>query len=423
MARANLHAFLLKLEKELEKGSKAYRKYTSDIKPHTFYLSRRGLESQIHFQMQRDGIDPAKVDATPIIAKYFKDLKSAFTGNLHGVVVHRKKVTNVSFSVTISPAEDHKGYFTHKNSFVLLKSIMFNSKRTFNNSMRKLYKDVNKNFRENVFLDIGHAGNSAVWDHRVSDALTEFGEVPPSLMNIEEVALIFSLVKIDDKGEINTSLESASKNRSHGAGLKKDRVHLQGLIADALLKLEAEGLTGSDSLVGRKKKEARQKVLEPFKKVKGATVVSKDLEFKPSEKSAVKLKKSRKIQDAKGRRARAAKVKKTKKRSVSAQPLELLGLLNQKLPETVRKNMREPALVNQTGRFASSVKVTEVIQTPKGFPSVGYTYQKNPYEVFEVGNGDDRWATPERDPRTLIDKSIREIAAQFAIGRFYTRRV
>ena len=39
---------------------------------------------------------------------------------------------------------------------------------------------------------------------------------------------------------------------------------------------------------------------------------------------------------------------------------------------------------------------------------------------WEVGNT--RWATPERDPRILIDKSIREIAAQFAIGRFYTRR-
>jgi hypothetical protein len=422
MARANLHAFLLKLEKELEKGSKTYRKYTSDVKPHTFYLSRQGLESQIHFQMQRDGLDPAKVNAKPIIAKYFKDLKTAFTGNLHGVVVHRKKITNVSFSVTVSPAEDHKRYFTHKNSFVLLKSIMFNSKRTFNNSMRKLYKNANKNFRENVFLDVGHAGNSAVWDHRVSDALTEFGEVPTSLMNIEEVALIFSLVKIDEKGEINASLESASKNRSHGAGLKKDKVHLQGLIADALLKLEAEGLTGSDSLIGRKKKEVRQKVLEPFKKVKGATVVSRDLDFKPSEKSAVKLKKSRKIQDARGRRARAQKVTRTKKRSASAQPLQLLGLLNQKLPETVRKNMKEPGLVNRSGRFAESVKVTEIAQTPKGFPSIGYTYRRNPYQVFEEGSSGE-WSNGHRDPRDLIDKSIREIAAQFAIGRFYTRRV
>ena len=85
--------------------------------------------------------------------------------------------------------------------------------------------------------------------------------------------------------------------------------------------------------------------------------------------------------------------------------------------------MRSPALVNRTGRFANSVRLTDIIQTPRGYPSFGYTYQKDPYEVFEMGaQGSAPWATPDRDPRFLIDKSIREIAAQFAIGRFYTRR-
>ena len=56
-------------------------------------------------------------------------------------------------------------------------------------------------------------------------------------------------------------------------------------------------------------------------------------------------------------------------------------------------------------------------------PSFGYTYAKNPYQVYEMGVGSAPWATPERDPRKLIDQSIRELAAQFAIGRFYTRRV
>ena len=100
-----------------------------------------------------------------------------------------------------------------------------------------------------------------------------------------------------------------------------------------------------------------------------------------------------------------------------------VALINQKLTETVKKNMNSPALQNQTGRFAESVKVTEVVRTPKGFPSVGYKYQKNPYQVFEMGQGERPWATPERDPRKLIDMSIREIAANFALGRFYTRRV
>ena len=423
MAAGNLQAFLLKLEKDLTKKSKVYRKYTSDVKPHTFYLSRAGLQSQIRFQMIRDGLNPDTKEVKGIISSYFKDLKQAFTGNLYGVTVHRRKLTNVSFSVTVSPAEDHKDYFTHKNSFVLLKSIMFNSKQKFNRSMRKVYKNSGTAFKEHSFLDIGHSDESAVWDNRVSDSLLSFGEMPTSLMNISEVAAIWSLVKVDSKGEIDVSLESSSKNRSKGAKFaKRDKVHLQGLIADALLKLEAEDLKGSDSLVGRKKKEVRKKVLTPFKKVKNAKVVEKETTKFVESKAASKLAVSRKVKEARGKRAVAAKAKRIKKRSAAMQPLQLIGLINKALPDTVRKNMRSPALVNRTGRFAESVQVTDIVKTPKGFPSIGYTYQRNPYQVFEEGSSGN-WANGNRDPRDLIDKSIREIAAQFAIGRFYTRRV
>ena len=101
----------------------------------------------------------------------------------------------------------------------------------------------------------------------------------------------------------------------------------------------------------------------------------------------------------------------------------LIALLNSKLPQTVARNMGPPGLENQTGRFASSVQVTDVSRTAQGFPSVGYDYRRNPYQVFEMGSGQPPWATPDRDPRKVIDQSIREIAAQFAIGRFYTRRI
>ena len=82
--------------------------------------------------------------------------------------------------------------------------------------------------------------------------------------------------------------------------------------------------------------------------------------------------------------------------------------------------MKDQRLVNRTGRFAESARITDIIKTPQGFPSVGYTYQKNPYQTFETGN---RQGSPDKDPRRLIDFSIREIAAKHAIGRFYTRRV
>ena len=101
----------------------------------------------------------------------------------------------------------------------------------------------------------------------------------------------------------------------------------------------------------------------------------------------------------------------------------VIAMINQKLPETVKKNMGNPRLENRSGRFAQSVKLTDATTTAEGFPSFGYTYAKNPYQVYEVGTGKSPWANPDRDPRKLIDASIRELAAHMALGRFYTRRV
>ncbi len=100
----------------------------------------------------------------------------------------------------------------------------------------------------------------------------------------------------------------------------------------------------------------------------------------------------------------------------------ILGVLNAKLPQQVADNMGSPRLENQTGTFAGSVRAIDVTETAQGFKSVGYTYSKSPYQVFESGSGT-RFSSVERDPRTLIDLSIREIVAQFGLGRLYTRRL
>ena len=99
----------------------------------------------------------------------------------------------------------------------------------------------------------------------------------------------------------------------------------------------------------------------------------------------------------------------------------IMGNMNAKLPGKVAENMGSPALEQRTGRFAASARVTDVIKTPHGYPSVGYTYMQEPYSVFETTSGS-RFADANRDPRVIIDRSIREIAAEMAIGRLYTRR-
>ena len=103
--------------------------------------------------------------------------------------------------------------------------------------------------------------------------------------------------------------------------------------------------------------------------------------------------------------------------------LRLQAILNAKLPAEVRKNMGVPALENQSGAFASSVRITDISTTAKGFPSVGYTYDKSPYQIFEMGKGKTPWASAQGDPRKLIDRSIREIASEQLVGRFFTRRM
>jgi hypothetical protein len=120
---------------------------------------------------------------------------------------------------------------------------------------------------------------------------------------------------------------------------------------------------------------------------------------------------------------RKPRERRTDKKNGGISPFSYMAMINKRLPQTVRENMGAPALENISGKFASSVRIRDVNTTPQGYPSFGYTYAKNPYQVFEVGTGSAPWATPDRDPRKLIDKSIREVAAELAIGRFYTRRL
>lgn len=91
----------------------------------------------------------------------------------------------------------------------------------------------------------------------------------------------------------------------------------------------------------------------------------------------------------------------------------LIPMLNQKLPELVKQNMgSQGRLRNRTGRFAESVEVVSI--SGDGL-NIGFTYQTDPYAVFE-GQGN-------RDPRSLIDLSIRQAAAGIMSTRFSTGRV
>ena len=98
-----------------------------------------------------------------------------------------------------------------------------------------------------------------------------------------------------------------------------------------------------------------------------------------------------------------------------ASPVKLRNLLNATLPMEVAGRMVAPKLQFRTGRFASSARVNKISKGPKGGTYVDYTYMRNPYGTFEPGG---KMGDVHRDPRKIIEASIRAIAAKQMGGKF-----
>lgn len=99
--------------------------------------------------------------------------------------------------------------------------------------------------------------------------------------------------------------------------------------------------------------------------------------------------------------------------------ITLKDFINYHLQNVISANMgngsQRDILNYRTGRFAESVKVEHMSQSREGMITAFYSYMKNPYQTFEPGF---RQGLPtSRDPKLLIAKSIREIAAEKVANR------
>jgi hypothetical protein len=101
-------------------------------------------------------------------------------------------------------------------------------------------------------------------------------------------------------------------------------------------------------------------------------------------------------------------------RAQSVSLLSLQSLINSQLQDVISANMGDGNSRNilnyRTGRLASSAKVESMSESRAGMITAFYSYMKNPYATFSQGGQQSRPAS--RDPKLLISKSIREIAAQ-----------
>lgn len=97
----------------------------------------------------------------------------------------------------------------------------------------------------------------------------------------------------------------------------------------------------------------------------------------------------------------------------------LQTLLNELLPKQIQKNMGKgdsKVLLNyRSGRLAESAQVERMSVSREGMISAFYSYMRNPYGTFSQGGQQNE--PPSRDPKLLIAKSIREIAATKVANR------
>lgn len=213
---------------------------------------------------------------------------------------------------------------------------------------------------------------------------------------------------------------SRNKVGSEPTDWKNTKPLLEEAITAFVKKAQIEKRPGSKSIEESGQEIVEHNIVKELTKAKSVTAKN------PKPKGRKKQKVSKVVKNKKTKSA--TPTKKAPRKAKSTVPtttniLSLAALINEKLPETIRKNMKPPALQNRTGRFANSVKIVEAMYTAQGYPSFGYVYQKDPYQVFEPSLGNSRWSSQERDPKRIIDRSIREVAAQLMAGRFFTRRL
>lgn len=452
MASSNLKVFLEKLQTELTtKGaSDAWRTATGNLKTHDFVYSSTTIRQTLRdllsrsneYKGQTEEIREAVKLISPEITKLTKDLRKAFAAQAReddiivditeprgGVSVTVLERTSGKNAGRDNYAKIYRIYKDHLENFYQAVLVKLNKKMLSRQSSSNP-KEVREIKKSGQAFNLEHLEGSNV-EHFINDvvhrALAEtFGNRslgPKQQALIKQLGLgaILEVIKDPKSEKVTVTIRSQVLNAIAGGGEEKK------LLADlkkALQKLDVANLKGSDSIAEANRKKNTKKILKPFKSKKSLKVKSESLNIKGGKsrgKKTAKPKVKKAPRVAFPIKKKELRAEKNNKQSQSM--FSIMAMINQKLPQTLEKNMNAPALENRSGRFLRSVRLTDVTMTRKGFASFGYTYERQPYEVFEMGRGRAPWATPERDPRNLIDRSIREIAAQMAIGRFYTRRV
>ncbi len=431
--------FLTILDKELEMSSDDYRSKKANYRHTLFEVSRRGIRKGVRDRLVKnfDGISRKQMNA---ILKGADAAVRKLIRQTHAEIVklitRDPEVKLISYTPSTLKVDLPAGPNRYKQCTDAYDKHYHIVAEALTESIKKVLKDTKvEDIPAARFWNLEHSNLKGITETQIKEA------VDLALMEQEKISeasfkawmksqnLDLSLIRNSADQTMFLTLRSQRANSKSGGAVGQQRRRLKQALKLAIDKLKLDGaeplahLGGSDSFMELNEKTLRQKALGAFKGAENTKVTSKKTTKKNAKNTRTKINPKKSQGVKRGKRKITGKTRVAKgKVSPASQATYIMTELNKKLPSKVRDNMQAPALENRTGRFANSVKITDIVQTPKGYPSIGYTYQKDPYEVFEMGSKGN-WATPERDPRKLIDRSIRELATEIMLGRLFTRRV
>jgi hypothetical protein len=452
MSIADQQKFLASFDKKLQRKVASYRRMKANRQHHVFVVTSKAITKGIVDTLRKKLA--GRKNAEKIISKILKKT------NIHGVIKEvavntRRRIENDSVvvgRVTVDTPDRFVAFFSatkqDNGNFRNIYKQVYTSYNSILDAFAEKVSEISIEVAGESFGDkaknyfaLEHDEFEGIAESHVRDSIIESLkgvsgiEYQDVIAWLEASNIDLHIVRDTNSDRMLVTIGSKFANLDEALATKGRKRDLKELVAgaNALIKEEEEtilNLSGSPSFVDMKRKKLLKKVTDDFAKGTGVTVtLDENVRVrgkKTTAKQPVKKRKSTNITASglvKGSGAALGNTQKRRvKKGVASSPLKLIGLINQKLPRTVAKNMGDPALNYRTGRFASSARVTDIATTQKGYPSIGYTYEKNPYSVFESTSGS-RFSSVDRDPRILLDRSIREIAQELALGRFYTRRV
>ena len=457
MAQKDLLRFLNELDENLKQSSDKYRKQVTNKVVHFFELNPRVITRTVKTVLKTNGISEKFITAsgddsikdaydaamTKMLTDIHTNIVKLRTKNPDEVIYRFNSVPPVikaRFLVTAKNASVYdrviKSYQTALNEFYStfveeIKSATGKEKLQRQSGSSNKMREQEK---AGQVFNLEHAGGTSNIEIFINDQMVDALEkVMNDSMYSDKDSMLAELAKLDPELRIEKDIKTetvrvfvgnALFNTQQGGGKEKTlKKEIQTKVTNALTKLQsipAAELTGSDSLVTARRKKTIKKALKPFEKATGATVKMEDTKIK-GEKSKASLKVAGTATRGRPKKQSLQKQNIRRQKTAKAQfsQTAMLAVINARLPQAILDNMGPPALSNRTGRFAASVRVIDIIQTPQGFPSIGYTYRKSPYATFEQGG---KQGNIDLDPRRLIDKTIREIAVE-QVGRLYTRRL